>query len=138
MYNWTDSPTIISLRRLLILDPHKEWSSSGGPLYDFVEDAQDNAMKNHMAAFQSVMDKSFEPFNGTVIRIPLRTQDQASRSGISSHETTIPEIREVLEKFAAEFEHSGLLFMRNVTKVSIDSTTGMSKSIEMVGQDVRK
>lgn len=138
MYNWTDSPTIVSLNRLLILDPHEEWSP-GGPLYDFVEDAEDDAIKNHMAAFKSVMKNSTQPFNGTIIRIPLRTREQADKSDICRRETTMVEVREVLEKFAIEFGNSGLLFMRNIGKVSIDSTTGISILIEIMdGERVRE
>ena len=138
MYNWTDSPTIVSLERLLILDPHEEWSP-GGPLYDFVEDAEDGAIRNHMAAFQSVMENATQPFDGTIIRIPLRTREQASKSDICSRETTVVEVREVLEKFATEFGSSGLLFMRNIGKVLIESTAGISISIEIEdGEQVRE
>jgi sacsin len=134
VYNWTDSPAIVSLERLLILDPHEEWSP-GGPLYDFVEDAEDPAIQNHMAAFQSVMENPAQQFEGTIIRIPLRTQEQAMNSDISDRETTVLEVREVLNKFATEFGNSGLLFMRNIAKVAIDSTSGISISIEVVDRE---
>ena len=134
VYNWTDSPAIVSLERLLILDPHEEWSP-GGPLYDFVEDAGDRAIQNHMAAFQSVMENPAQPFEGTIIRIPLRTQEQAKHSDISNRETTVLEVREVLQKFAAEFGNSGLLFMRNIEKVTVDDTAGISISIDIVDRE---
>jgi sacsin len=137
VYNWTDSPSIISENLFLILDPHEEWSP-GGNKYDFVKDSQDIEIQNSMAAFQSVMDDPTKPFDGTIIRIPLRTPEQARKSDISNREPTVMEIHEVLEKFAAEFGNSGLLFMKNILKVSIDSTAGMSIVIEIVGgEDVR-
>ena len=104
-------------------------------MYDFVNGAQDPAILNQMAAFQSVMDNLTQPLTGTVVRIPLRTRKQADKSEISSKETTVAEIRSVLHKFAANFGDSGLLFMRNVTKLSILSTAGMSVSIEMDTED---
>jgi sacsin len=108
-------------------------------VYDFVRDAEDAAIQNHMAAFQSVMESSTQPFDGTIIRIPLRTREQANKSDICTCETTVLEVREVLEKFATEFGNSGLLFMRNIEKVLIDSTAGMSISIEIVnGEHVRE
>ena len=138
VYNWTDSPSIVSDKRLLILDPHEEWSP-GGNVYDFVRDSQDIEIQNSMAAFQSVMDNPTQPFDGTIIRIPLRTPEQAIKSDISDRDTTVMEIREVLEKFGAEFGNSGLLFMKNILKVSIESTAGMLIVIEIVGgEDVRK
>lgn len=121
VYNWTDSPSIISRERLLILDPHCEWSN-GGPVYDFVANSEDVAMKNHMAAFQTVITQLDQQLEGTVIRIPLRTQVQASRSEkISERLTTVSEMMEVLQSFASEFGESGLLFMKNIEKLEIGS-----------------
>lgn len=138
MYNWTDSPSIISEHYLLILDAHHEWSE-GGPIYDFIKDAEDEAIKNQMAAFHAILEDPSRLFKGTIIRIPLRTREHASESKISNRETTVSEVREVLEKFGAEFGDSGLLFMRNIERVLIDSTSDISISTEIVNSDyVRK
>ncbi|KAG0646208.1 hypothetical protein D0Z07_8415 [Hyphodiscus hymeniophilus] len=137
VYNWTDSPSIISCERLLILDPHEEWST-GGPVYDFVEDAEDCSIQNQMVAFQSVMDDRTKPLAGTIIRIPLRTREQASNSEICNNETSVAEIRAVLKSFEADFGDSGLLFMRNVTTITIGPTAEMSSSIEMLAKDGTK
>ncbi|RDL30678.1 Uncharacterized protein BP5553_10023 [Venustampulla echinocandica] len=134
VYNWTDSPSIVSRDRLLILDPHREWSE-GGPVYDFAKDSGDAAIENQMAAFQSVMEHLDQPFNGTVIRVPLRTEAQATKSEISGRGTTVSEVAEVLQSFASEFGGSGLLFMRNVEKLEIKSAD-MSIGIQMVDRKV--
>ncbi|KAL2067567.1 hypothetical protein VTL71DRAFT_1992 [Oculimacula yallundae] len=133
VYNWTDSPSIVSRERLLILDPHQEWSE-GGPVYDFVKDFEDTAIKNQMVAYQSVMQHLDRPLDGTVIRIPLRNRSQTLRSDISSLSTTPMEIQEILRSFSAEFGTNGLLFMRNVTKLAI-KCAGMSLKIEMIADD---
>jgi hypothetical protein len=104
----------------------------GGPVYNFVRDAKDHAIQNHMAAFQFLMQNPTQLFKGTIIRIPLRTREHAMKSEISRRETTAQEVRDVLEKFATEFGNSGLLSMRNIEKVAIDSTAGISMSIEIV------
>lgn len=130
MYNWTDSPSIVSRERFLILDPHCEWSE-GGPVYDFVDNYEKVQMKQQMAAFQTLMKRSDQRLDGTIIRIPLRTQAQAIKSEISNRETTVSEVLEVLQTFASEFADSGLLFMRNVEKLEIGSS-GISIVIEMV------
>jgi sacsin len=133
VYNWTDSPSIISGRRLLILDPHYEWSTGetqGGPVYDFVKDCGTIEMKNHMAAYTSVIKQLDEPFAGTIIRIPLRTREQALKSEISNRTTTVSEVVEVFKIFASEFGDSGLLFMRNIERLELTSDT-ISIAIEM-------
>jgi sacsin len=76
-------------------------------------------MKNHMAAFQTVIEHLDQQFDGTVIRIPLRTQAQATESEISSRATTTSEVRDVLRNFSSEFGDSGLLFMRNIEKLEV-------------------
>ena len=108
-------------------------------MYNFVRDSDDPAMKNQMAAFKSVLGNATQPFDGTIIRIPLRTREQASKSEIVRREATVLELREVLEKFARDFGKGGLLFLRNIEKISIDSTTGMSISIEIADrEDLRR
>jgi sacsin len=127
VYNWTDSPSIVSRNQLLILDPHYAWSL-GGPVYDFVKSFDDIAIQNHMCAFRTVMEHLDQKLDGTIIRIPLRTQTQAVKSKIQTRETTTSEILDVLRSFASEFGKNGLLFMRNIEKLEIRSA---SMSIEI-------
>lgn len=130
MYNWTDSPSIVSRNRLVILDPHIDWSRNGGRVDDFVKNAGEIEIKNHMAAFQTVIDHVDRPLDGTVIRIPLRTHARACKSEIRTMETTAAEILEVLKSFASDFGDNGLLFMRNVDNLEIGSV-GWSIKIQM-------
>lgn len=109
--------------RLLILDLNLEWSA-GGPVYDFVANSGETAIRNHMAAFQTVMEHTDRRLESTVIRIPLRTEAQARQSDTSDKTITVSKILEVLQIFTSEFGHNGLLFMRNVEKLEIGSVTG--------------
>ncbi|KAE9364465.1 hypothetical protein N431DRAFT_474055 [Stipitochalara longipes BDJ] len=129
VYNWTDSPSIVSREQLLILDPHCRWSK-GGPVYDFVENNGDVAIQKHMSAFRTVMKHLDRRLDGTIIRIPLRTQAQAADSEISDRQTTVSEVLEVLRSFASEFGENGLLFMRNIERLEIGSAS-MSIEIEL-------
>ena len=90
VYNWTDSPSILSNDTLLILDPHHSWTQGfnppGGPEYSFVKDAHYPAMKNQMEAFSTIIKDFSTPYPGTVVRIPLRTP--AEHSEISDRVTT--------------------------------------------------
>jgi sacsin len=113
-----------------------EWSP-GGNVYDFAKNSDNIKIKNQMAAFQSVMKQLDQKLDGTIIRIPLRTQAQAKKSDISNRETTVSDVVEVLRSFASEFGDSGLLFMRNVEKLELGSAA-MSISIQMGdGQTLR-
>jgi sacsin len=134
VYNWTDSPSIVSRKHLLILDPHEEWST-GGPVYDFVENSSNPAIQNHIEAFQTVLEHPDKPLEGTIIRIPLRTEVQAKKSEISSRKTTVLELRKVLQQFAVEFGDNGLLFLRNIEKIGIESSAGISIEIEIVNRE---
>jgi sacsin len=131
VYNWTDSPSIISRERFLIFDPHCE--RVNGSAYDFVRNSSYVEIQNHMSAFRAVMEHFDKPLDGTIIRIPLRTDDQAKRSqiSVSGRGTTVSEVREVLQNFAEEFGNNGLLFMRNVEKLEIRSNDRISVHIEM-------
>ncbi|TVY34994.1 Sacsin [Lachnellula subtilissima] len=140
VYNWTDSPSIVSRDRILILDPHHEWSEGerkGGPIYNFVQDHEDLAIKNTMAAYQRVMGQFDRPLEGTIIRIPLRNPAQVLKSKISPRTTTVQEMTEILKTFADDFANHGLLFMRKVEKLELGSS-GTSIVIEMIdGEAIR-
>lgn len=96
-------------------------------MYDFVTESEDEAMQNHMEAYRSVLTHTDQALDGTIIRIPLRTSEQVSKSEISDRETTVAEITEVLRSFASEFGANGLLFMKNVETIEIRSVTMLTK-----------
>ncbi len=126
VYNWTDSPSIVSQNHLLILDPHHWWTKpfensggAGGAGYDFVKNAQSGLMRDQMAAFSTITKDFDRPFPGTIIRIPLRTPKQAKSSKICTRETHFSDVAQVLQTFADDFGHTGLLFMKNVSRIII-------------------
>lgn len=138
VYNWTDSPSIVSKDNLLILDAHHRWSASfpnctnpGGPMWDFVANAGEVEMKNQMSAFSAIMEVSDKPFDGTIIRIPLRTASQAEASEICKRPTTASDVKEVMRKFASEFEISGLLFMKNIESIKIEIGGAVDSNIKI-------
>lgn len=89
-------------------------------MWDFVANAGEIEMKNQMSAFSAVMKELDKHYNGTIIRIPLRTSSQAQVSEICKVPTTASDIEVVLRKFASEFGASGLLFMKNVESIEIE------------------
>lgn len=129
---------ILSRNILLILDPHHRWTSRypepGGPVYDFVENSV--ALNNQIIAFSPILKDFDRPFEGTVIRIPLRTSEQAKDSKICQQETTSYEIAKVMQDFANEFRVTGLLFMKNVEEISIVSGEEPPISIRIYNKQV--
>ncbi|QSZ28753.1 hypothetical protein DSL72_003258 [Monilinia vaccinii-corymbosi] len=130
VYNWTDSPSIVSRDRLLILDPHHV-CSSGGEIYDFVANAGEREITNQMSVFQKLLQPLDQPLDGTIIRIPMRTDVQARTSQISDRQITVSEMSTVLERFADEFSNGGLVFMKHVSKISIYSNIAGNIDIEV-------
>lgn len=104
-------------------------------MYNFVDDAEDPDMQGQMAAFDTIMKDVKNELDGTIIRIPLRTKEQAMISEITERVTTVAEVRDVLEKFAIEFGNNGLLFMRNVEQLIISSTSGVSAEINLTNKE---
>ncbi|KAF8244236.1 hypothetical protein K440DRAFT_559411 [Wilcoxina mikolae CBS 423.85] len=126
VYNWTDAPTIFSGDSLLLLDPHLRWSKDiehpGGPLYDFVADSTNPAMVNQLSPFRRYVSSFSQFFDGTIIRLPLRTAEQALVNEII-HErdrkpTTADDIKEAFVQYAAEMSES-LLFLRHISSITL-------------------
>ncbi|PWW74714.1 hypothetical protein C7212DRAFT_211494 [Tuber magnatum] len=124
VYNWTDSPSILSGTSLLLLDPHKTWSSEigfpGGPLYDFVDSCDEPEMRNQLSAFDSILKSYDTAFEGTIIRLPLRNEAQARRSEIVEDHlsTSQKDIEEVFQLYTNELAES-LLFLRNLRSITL-------------------
>lgn len=125
VYNWTDGPIILSGSSLLLLDPHETWSREvsqpGGPMYDFVESCNEPEMINQLVPFRPIVENISQPFDGTVIRIPLRTASQALTTKILDLErnpTKVADLKSVFEKFATEMAES-LLFLRHITSITL-------------------
>lgn len=148
VYNWTDMPSIVSRDQLVILDPH-EWLAKEpipgtseyigpSPRYNFVKDAGDAGIQAQMSTYNAVLSNSTKEFQGTAIRIPLRSKEQANESDIFNRETTVAEVRKALESFVGEFSSSGLLFMRNVETIIVESPKQGSTTIRITNvEEVR-
>jgi sacsin len=125
VYHWTDNPSIYSENRLLFQDPQHSWADSGGSVYETVhapddtEDPNCHRAKAQLQAFSQFPFDINSPYPGTIIRIPLRTGNQASTSKICRKETTTQQIRKFLLRFAQELGESGLLFVKHITKVTL-------------------
>jgi sacsin len=77
-------------------------------------------MINQLRCF-SLLNKNWEHhFDGTIIRLPLRTASQAVRSEISSESTSVDDILCSMRVFADEIGSEGLLFLKSVQQVVLE------------------
>ena len=108
-----------------MLDPHKTWSRNfsrddpGGPMWDVVEQRDYPEVQNHLRTFGAFGLDFTRLNNETIIRIPLRTQEQARTSKIFQQEVSIQSIKDALEGFGQEIQEGGLLFLKHIRKIVI-------------------
>lgn len=117
MYGWTDSPQILTGRYFVALSPHCSLVTrpgSNGLRFDFA--SQTPYPANQLAAFSAFVGNSKGDFGGTIIRIPLRTKEQAEKSEIIDLSITPEEILKEFKAFRNEAADS-LLFLKSIEKV---------------------
>lgn len=144
MYHWTDGPWIYSRNWLLILDPHQRWSSEtdkpGGPAWDVVENRDSVEIQNGLKTLGAFNLECGHEYDGTIIRIPLRTEGQSIISRIVNKAISTEKMREALEDFDKEIRDGALLFLKHVRRVTIrvDGTTiSMTQILENNTQHTR-
>jgi hypothetical protein len=113
----TDTPHILSGSSLAIFDPHETRLAGGGIKVDFT--SQWGSCQDHLKAFESLVEKSRQPFNGTVIRLPLRTTEMARESRIKDAATTPDDIIDVFRKFVEQEISIIMLFLKHVSKIEL-------------------
>ena len=123
---------------MLFLDPHHSWSQvfdpPGGPDYDFPSSATDEAMINQLRCFSRLGTQWEHPFEGTIIRIPLRNASQARQSEISDVETNANDVRHSMDSFAHEMGSSGLLFLKSVQRIVLSINDEQSTEVEVTNR----
>ena len=92
-----------------------------------------------MKTFQAVNTQQQQPpraYDGTIVRIPLRTKAQAEKSKIMSREVTAHEIIAALSILGREVKQGGLLFLKHVQKMSARVDDKVMWGVEMLGHDL--
>jgi sacsin len=100
-------------------------------MWDFVAHGENVEIRNQMRGFSAIMKEFDKPYNGTIIRIPLRTELQAEASEICKKPTTVSDVDAVLKNFASEFGTSGLLFMKNIERIEIEIGDNVAFTIKI-------
>lgn len=91
-------------------------------------------MANHLRTFALLNSEWDRPFIGTIIRIPLRSKCQAKLSEISLKETSIPDIRFSMDRFATEMGFNGLLFLKSVHQIELCVDNQQLNKIEILNK----
>lgn len=76
-----------------------------------------------------------EAVKSTVIRIPLRTDEQAKRSKIKAHAPRIADLERILKQFCEEIEGGGLLFLKSVVHVVVRIDDVLLLDARLLGSD---
>ena len=132
VYNVTDVPSFVTRNMLVIFDPHTRHLGRG------IKDASRPGIKINLDKNRMLLSRlpdQFRPYNdvfgcrlncdksdkvyfdGTLFRLPLRTEEQAGRSEISSLHYSRSEVQSLIQ-LTAKNAHHLLTFTQNVRRLS--------------------
>ncbi|XP_043987905.1 sacsin [Gambusia affinis] len=133
VYHVTDVPSILSGNKLLILDPnvthlgkHIQQKANPGIKLDLSQQRLFHCFPGLFGPYEGIFDCNFtqkcppEPYDGTLIKLPFRSEEEAQRSEISKkvyHEQDIF----VLQQNFMKNSQAHLLFLRNINMLSLKS-----------------
>ena len=131
VYHWTDLPSFVSSKYLVMLDPQARFlpnvnPSNPGKIVDFTsKDFPINEYHDQFSPYELHSDarggwnKSWNrPFNGTLFRLPLRTKVQAESSLLSKRHLSLEDAKQLLLSLQEEAA-SMLLFLKNIEQIEI-------------------
>ncbi|KAI0308425.1 hypothetical protein OF83DRAFT_261596, partial [Amylostereum chailletii] len=121
-FHLTDTPEILSRSHLAIFDPLAIFHAAGGIRHNFVETQQ--SLSNHLQPYASVSPQALNgPFNGTAIRLPLRTHDSER---LHAKAISADEIKQIMLDFIHGELGIVMLFLRSVSSIVLKdiSATG--------------
>ncbi|XP_060572031.1 sacsin-like [Ruditapes philippinarum] len=138
VYNLTDLPSFITGSNIVFFDPHEKYLGSvrGTGLKYTLPNAtlvlrHSDQFKPYNGVFGcEIGDKDFKSYNGTLFRLPLRTEEQARESKIYSVSYTNEEMIKLLRMLILTAGNM-LLFSQNVTTIEVfhldEKSTNASK-----------
>lgn len=127
VYHWTDLPSFISSKHLVLLDPQATIlpnvnPSNPGKLVDWVTNnsivSQFRDQFTPYDGFNGFRLDAKQPFKGTLFRLPLRTENQSKTSLLSKRYLSIDDATDVLLSLKQEASEM-LLFLKNIEELEI-------------------
>ncbi|KAK2839687.1 hypothetical protein Q5P01_013427 [Channa striata] len=135
VYHVTDIPSILSGNNLLILDPnvthlskHIKHKTNPGLKLDLSQQQLFKWFPGQFGPYERIFDCNFtrqnspQPYKGTLIKLPFRTEEEALKSEISTkvyHKHNILDIQQHLTKNS----QTHLLFLKNINSLSLQSVS---------------
>ena len=101
-----------------------------------VENKDSEELQAHLKTLSTFSLDTSIPFDGTIIRIPLRTKAQATESKIVQKEVTIYHIKEALALLGKEVRQGGLLFLKHVRKMTVRVDDTIMWEVHMQERDL--
>lgn len=132
VYHWTDLPSFVSSKYLVMLDPQARYlpnvnPSNPGKIVDFtskdfnLEEFRDQFLPYEIPTDSKKRNESWtwsRPFVGTLFRLPLRTKLQAESSLLSKRHLSLGDAMQLLLSLKEEAA-SMLLFLKNIEQIEI-------------------
>ncbi|XDV31222.1 hypothetical protein PO909_033963, partial [Leuciscus waleckii] len=131
VYHVSDIPSILSGKSLLILDPNvthleKHILSKGNPgiKLDPFQERLYKRFPGQLKSYEGIFDcdlsvqNSKKAYNGTLIKLPFRTQEEANKSEISSKVYDEERIRS-FKNHLTDNSQTHLLFLKSITSMSL-------------------
>lgn len=115
-YHVTDFPQILSSRTLVVFDPHMTVLNDGGRKHSTFLPA-DSTHEDQLLAFSSAVPADCQDYNGTVIRLPLRTSSSAKK--ISSFMPSIDWVKTLFSDFANKECAIEMLFLKSLESIEL-------------------
>nr|XP_046261174.1 sacsin [Scatophagus argus] len=144
VYHVTDIPSILSGNSLLILDPnvthlkkHIKHNTNPGIKLNLSQRQLFQCFPGQFGPYECIFDCNFtkksppDPYPGTLIKLPFRTQEEALKSEISSKVYHEHDITTFLQHFT-ENSQTHLLFLKNINTLSLQS---ISKDVSTPPRD---
>ncbi|KAJ7137800.1 inositol-pentakisphosphate 2-kinase-domain-containing protein [Mycena epipterygia] len=120
-YHITDNPQFFSGSKLGIFDPHNRFSggNEGGVQIDVATEG--TSYRDQLATFDRfIPDSTGDFFNGTVVRLPLRTPQQASTSTIKQVAVDPSEIKILFKDFVEKELSVVMLFLKHIRSIRLE------------------
>ncbi|XP_044074077.1 sacsin [Siniperca chuatsi] len=133
VYHVTDVPSVLSGNSLLILDPnvthlkkHIKHKTNPGIKLDLSQQRLFHWFPGQFGPYERIFDCNFtrqslpEPYPGTLIKLPFRTEEEALKSEISTkvyHKHNII----TFQQHFTENSQTHLLFLKNINTLSLQS-----------------
>ncbi|XP_056124418.1 sacsin-like [Rhinichthys klamathensis goyatoka] len=131
VYHVSDIPSILSGKSLLILDPNvthleKHLLSKGNPgiKLDPFQERLYKRFPGQFKSYEGIFDCDFsvqnskKSYNGTLIKLPFRTLEEANKSEISSKVYDEERIRS-FKNHLTDNSQTHLLFLKSITSISL-------------------